>query len=256
MQHIIRKVSYAAVGCVLLSVMYSCTGNSTAGSGNCADSVRMALAAAGVTTTTTTATTTSDTAGTAANSGASSTTNSTTTKSVTTKMRRRKGSSKEFEFIEFPADPELGGNMHITSSAFTNGGVIPVKYTSDGQGATPPLAFGNQPNGTKSLAVIVHDYHANARGAQTYWLIWNIDSTAGIPENFTNDHEGMNIAKQYGFTPLCGESGDHRYHFMVYALDCKLVIGKNATKASLERVMQGHILDKGELVGIYNKRIE
>ncbi len=258
MQNIIRKVSFIAAGCVLVSALNSCTGNSTAGSGNCADSVRMALAAAGVTTTTTT-TTTRDTAGggmnatdTAGNGSGVEKGNShmSSTSTGKEKMTRK----MRMELAE--TDPMLGGHLQVSSPEFGRGGVIPVKYTCDGQGATPPLQVGNIPKGAQSLALIVYDYHASPDGGQTYWLIWNLDTTGVIPENFTNDHEGMNAAKQYGYTPLCGRAGDHRYHFMFYALDCKLVIGKNSTKAAVEGAMRNHILDKGEMVGIYNKRIE
>ena len=263
MQNIIRKVSFIAAGCVLVSALNSCTNNSTAGSGNCADSVRMALAAAGVTTTTTTTTTrdtvgggagVADTTGNGNGSGNAAANGSSHMSSARGTGREAKTRIMRMELAE--TDPMLGGHLQVSSPEFGRGGVIPVKYTCDGQGATPPLQVGNIPKGTQSLALIVYDYHASPDGGQTYWLIWNLDTSGVIPENFTNDHEGMNAAHQYGYTPLCGRAGDHRYHFMFYALDCKLVIGKNSTKAAVEGAMRNHILDKGELVGIYNKRIE
>ncbi len=45
----------------------------------------------------------------------------------------------------------------------------------------------------------------------------------------------------------------HQYHFKVYALDTKLNISKKSTKAELEKVMQGHILATGEIIGTFNK---
>jgi phosphatidylethanolamine-binding protein (PEBP) family uncharacterized protein len=46
-------------------------------------------------------------------------------------------------------------------------------------------------------------------------------------------------------------SGTHRYFFKVYALDTKLALGKDATKAELLKAMEGHILGQGELHGTY-----
>jgi Raf kinase inhibitor-like YbhB/YbcL family protein len=153
-------------------------------------------------------------------------------------------------------EPTGRGTLTVTSSAFANMSVIPVKYTCDGQGATPPLKVTNIPDGTKSLSIIVYDYNATPEGGMTYWIIWNIDPYSDIPEDFHNNHETMNQAGQYGNTPLCAQHGDHKYHFIVYALDTKLVIGKNTTKRSIENIMKGHILAKGEIVGVYNRHLE
>ena len=163
MQNIIRKVSFLAAGCVLVSALNSCTNNSTAGSGNCADSVRMALAAAGVTTTTTT-TTTRDTVGGGAavadttgnangNSKSKSNGSGNAAANGSSHMSSTRGTGREaktrimrMELAE--TDPMLGGHLQVSSPEFGRGGVIPVKYTCDGQGATPPLQVGNIPKGT------------------------------------------------------------------------------------------------------------
>ena len=158
--------------------------------------------------------------------------------------------------VRMPEEPTSGTKLNITSSAFQNNGVIPVKYTCDGQGATPPLNFGTPPAGTKSYALIVHDYNAYPTHGFTYWIIWNLDTTGFIPENFRSSHESMNAAKQYGYTPIFSRSGDHKYHFIVYALDTRMILGKNTTKGMIENTMKNHILGKGELVGVYNKRLE
>jgi phosphatidylethanolamine-binding protein (PEBP) family uncharacterized protein len=42
--------------------------------------------------------------------------------------------------------------------------------------------------------------------------------------------------------------------FKLYALDTVLPALKPATKAELEKAMQGHILARGELVGYYRKK--
>jgi phosphatidylethanolamine-binding protein (PEBP) family uncharacterized protein len=179
--------------------------------------------------------------------------------------------------------------LTVTSTAFVQNGPIPVKYTCLGQQASPPLNIANIPEGAVSLAIIVDDpdgivtksathvstttHVAASKGSskkrtttkrtQTTvtpeecgyinWMIWNIEIDANIPENFKNSDEGMNSAKQTGYTGMCPHSGTHYYHFRVYALDTKLNISKTCTKAELEKVMEGHIVAKGELVGIFNK---
>jgi Raf kinase inhibitor-like YbhB/YbcL family protein len=176
-------------------------------------------------------------------------------------------------------------SLVVTSSAFTNNNPIPVKYTCMGAEFSPPISVANIPPGAKSLAIIVDDPDATAtvmeqkvcvrknvktkKGAKqvspnafvqtkvayTHWLIWNIDvDSYNLPENFKNDNEGMNSANLQGYKGMCPPTGaTHHYHFKVYALDTKLNIGKNSDKACLEKVMQGHIVATGELVGIFNK---
>jgi Raf kinase inhibitor-like YbhB/YbcL family protein len=146
-------------------------------------------------------------------------------------------------------------NLSVTSSVFANNGMIPVKYTCLGQQASPPITVKNVPAGTKSLALIVHDPDAPMKGGFTHWLVWNIEpATTTIAENFRNDFEGLNSAKEKGYKAMCPPTGTHHYHFTVYALDVLLNIDKGTTtKASLEKIMQGHILASGDLVGTYDK---
>jgi len=52
----------------------------------------------------------------------------------------------------------------------------------------------------------------------------------------------------------CPPFGGHRYVHKLYALDAVLPVLRPATKAALEKAMQGHILAKAELVGYYRKK--
>ena len=65
--------------------------------------------------------------------------------------------------------------------------------------------------------------------------------------------EGTTDYGKTGYGVPCPPSGEHRYFFKVYALDCKLDLSSNTRKPDLERAMEGHILDKAELVGLYSR---
>jgi len=159
-----------------------------------------------------------------------------------------------------PAESELlvpkYSGMTVTSTAFDDYGVIPAKYTCEGETVSPPLNISNIPAGTQSLAVIVTDPKATERGAQTYWMAWDIDTSGLIPEAFTSDHMAKNIADEYGYHAVCPKSGTHYYHFTVYALDTRLKANKDVNRIALERAMRGHVLAKGDLVGMYNRHLE
>jgi hypothetical protein len=145
------------------------------------------------------------------------------------------------------------GTLTVTSTSFSNNGNIPKKYTCQGEQVSPPLKITGIPSGAKTLALILHDPDAEMPGGFTHWVVWNIPANGNMPENFKGADQGWNGAKKTGYIGMCPPTGVHHYHFMVYALDTRLTLDKNTDKAGLEKAMTGHILGKGELIGLYEK---
>ena len=128
--------------------------------------------------------------------------------------------------------------MQITSSAFTNNTVIPSKYTCDGDNVSPPLAWQDVPEGTKLFKLIVDDPDAPS-GTWTHWVLYNIPAdTKSLPENIKQLPAGTKVGsnswqkKEYGGP--CPPSGQHHYHFKLYALD-----------------ENSDVLAEAELIGLY-----
>lgn len=145
--------------------------------------------------------------------------------------------------------------MKIESSAFTNNTAIPKKYTCDGKNVNPPLSVSAVPKGTKSLAIIVDDPDAPV-GLWVHWTVWNISlSTKSISENSVpkGGVEGVTSFGRPGYGGPCPPDGEHRYFFKLYALDTELNLSPEADKEMLEEAMVGHILDKAEFVGRYER---
>ncbi len=141
----------------------------------------------------------------------------------------------------------------MKSPVFDNNKPIPPKYSCDGDEINPPLNIEGIPPETKTLALIIDDPDA-PRGTFDHWVVWNITPTTTIDENSIPGIEGLNSAGQHAYIGMCPPSGRHRYFFKIYALDTKLDLKANKTKKKdLETAMQGHILAKGELVGLYNR---
>jgi Raf kinase inhibitor-like YbhB/YbcL family protein len=143
--------------------------------------------------------------------------------------------------------------LTITSPAFENNGSIPSKYTCDGDDVNPPLNVGGLPEGTESLVLIVDDPDA-PMGTWDHWIVWNILPTEKIEENSVPGTEGLNDFGRRSYGGPCPPSGTHRYFFKVYALDTKLDLSPNSRKRDVERAMEGHVLAKGETVGLYSRR--
>lgn len=146
--------------------------------------------------------------------------------------------------------------MNISSQAFGYNQPIPVKYTCEGANASPPLMFSGLPANTKSLALIVDDPDAPS-GTFTHWLLYNMTpntssiSESGVP---SESLQGSNSAGHAHYDGPCPPSGTHRYIFHLYALDTMLELGPGASRQALESAMHGHILDRTELTGIYEKK--
>ena len=48
----------------------------------------------------------------------------------------------------------------------------------------------------------------------------------------------------------------HHYTFQLYALDTKLALGADATRAQLMAAMDGHVLGKAVLVGRFHRPLQ
>lgn len=154
--------------------------------------------------------------------------------------------------------------LSISSAAFAASGSIPARYTCEADDVSPPLAWSGVPSAAKSLALIVDDPDAPDPKApkRTYvhWVLYDIPTSAReLPEGATaaslpdGAREGVNDWKRRGYGGPCPPIGRHRYFFKLYALDTTLGDRGGLTKAELERAMEGHIVERAELMGSYEK---
>ncbi|MFZ4769978.1 MAG: YbhB/YbcL family Raf kinase inhibitor-like protein [Ferruginibacter sp.] len=143
--------------------------------------------------------------------------------------------------------------LKVTSSAFENEKMIPVRYTCDGQNVNPPLNIEHIPELSKSLVLIVEDPDAPVR-AWVHWIVWNIPVTHHLKENNVHGIEGFNDFLQNHYGGPCPPHGTHRYFFKVYALDSLLNLKTGAKRNELEKIMSEHIIGFGELIGLYKRK--
>ena len=144
-------------------------------------------------------------------------------------------------------------DLSVKSPAFEHGKLIPKKYTCDGQDINPPLTIEGIPKEAKTLVLAVDDPDAPS-GTWDHWIVWNIPaSTSKIAENSVPGKEGVNSFRQQGYGGPCPPGATHRYFFKVYALDTELSLDASSRKKDAEKAMQGHVLAKGELMGLYRR---
>ncbi len=163
----------------------------------------------------------------------------------------------------YSTEKKKGGvpmDITVTSTAFSEGGKIPSRYSCDGQDISPPISWTKGPTETKSYALISDDPDA-PMGTWVHWVIYNIPATVtslqenmpGQPRLADGTLQGTNDFKRHGYGGPCPPGGTHRYYFKVYALDTKLDADPGITKKKLLKAMEGHIIARGELMGTYSR---
>jgi len=150
--------------------------------------------------------------------------------------------------------------MKLTSPVFKHQALIPFAYTCEGQNISPRLEWTEQPQLTRTLALIMDDPDATS-GTWVHWVIFNIPSTSNsLEESFPKELEfqngtrqGVNSSGLIGYTGPCPPSGTHRYIFKLYALERVLDLEAGSTKDDLLKAMQNHILEETHLIGLYQR---
>lgn len=142
--------------------------------------------------------------------------------------------------------------MRLTSTEFADNEFIPKKFTCEGEDINPPLIIEKIPADAKSLALIIDDPDA-PMGTWVHWVVYNISVISRIDENSIPGEQGVNDSGRRDYGGPCPPSGTHRYFFKIYALDVKLNLKAGLARQDLEKAMQGHILDKAELIGLYKR---
>ena len=146
--------------------------------------------------------------------------------------------------------------MKVTSSSFQEGGIIPEKFSKNGQNVSPELKIEDAPAEAKCLVLIADDPDAPV-GLFTHWLVWNIDpKTTQISEGSAPSGavQGKNDFGEMGYGGPQPPSGTHRYYFKVFALDRTLDLKPGAKRRDLDAAMKGHVIAQGQLMGRYSKR--
>jgi hypothetical protein len=156
----------------------------------------------------------------------------------------------------------------LSSTSFQDGGVIPDKYTQaagPGLAVSPALSWINTPAGTVSFALIMHDPDTAPRkgsGDILHWMAFNIPGTAtalpeGVPTTPTladGTVQPNNFGKHPGFMgPGAPPGAYHHYTWELYALDTKLTLGAEATRAEVLAAMDGHVIGKAAVEGRFHR---
>ncbi len=143
----------------------------------------------------------------------------------------------------------------MTSTAFSEGGDIPVRFTCDGAATSPPLNWASKSDEPRSWALVVDDPDAPG-DTYVHWVVLDIPSTtraiasAATPAGAV---EADNSAGGTGYTAPCPPSGSHRYRFTVYALKAPTGLEDGASLDSALEAIRSGAVSRGTLQATYER---
>jgi Raf kinase inhibitor-like YbhB/YbcL family protein len=164
--------------------------------------------------------------------------------------------------------------LALSSTAFPDGGIIPVKFSqaapdaAPGGGTSPELSWTGVPEGTKSFVLHMHDLDFSRNKTtddQVHWLVWNIPGTSkGFPEGLPAGLKLPDGSYQISVTghvyrgPGAAANGPlHHYMFEIFALDTVIDIPPAGdafeTRKQVMQAMEGHILGRAAYGGRFKR---
>jgi Raf kinase inhibitor-like YbhB/YbcL family protein len=141
--------------------------------------------------------------------------------------------------------------------------MVPPLYTCDGSHVSPPLSISGVPEGAKSLVLIVDDPDVPKAvlpaGVFDHWVLFNIPvTTTEIAQGGSAGTVGANSSGQNAYAGPCPppqyDPPEHRYFFKLYALNAELPLKEGASKADVEKAMDGHVIAETRLMGRYERK--
>jgi hypothetical protein len=156
---------------------------------------------------------------------------------------------------------EISIMLTLTSPAFEENGMIPSRYTCDGENINPELRIGIAPEGTMSLVLVMDDPDIpesvkEERGIEKFdhWVLYNIPKdTSVIQENSSVGTEGLTSRGTTGFVGSCPPDREHRYIYRLYALGETLAFPGTPTLDEVEEIAKEKALGSATLIGRYER---
>jgi Raf kinase inhibitor-like YbhB/YbcL family protein len=154
--------------------------------------------------------------------------------------------------------------LQVTSHAFDDGAPIPPRYTADGEGISPPLAWTGVPPDTRQVVLVVEDRDSPTPSPLVHAIAWDLPAGPGhLPEGAlkrpTSKGAWIDLGRASSLRPEYVAPapprghGAHHYAFEVFALDRRVVFRRPPGRRELIAAMRGHVVAKGLLIGTYER---
>ena len=140
-----------------------------------------------------------------------------------------------------------GGAFSLTSTAYTEGMMIPAVHTCAGAGTSPALAWSGAPAATKSFALVFTDKDNGGAAGFVHWVLWDIPpATMSLPAmlaaGMPAGSKGSSIGANGAYAGPCPSGNLHHYIFELYPLDVDTLPGvtTNTMRPALVTAIKMH----------------
>jgi Raf kinase inhibitor-like YbhB/YbcL family protein len=162
------------------------------------------------------------------------------------------------------------GVFTLSSTAFKDGERLPTKFAGNnksnpncvGENISPPLAWANPPEGTKSYALLMFDIDGRPPGGVSHWVAYGIPaSVTGFAEGevskpsdkYVGGQSTMKLANYFG--PCTPPGPPHHYILTLMATDLEpSALKEGMTRDEAIKALDGHAKGATSLIGTFSKQ--
>jgi Raf kinase inhibitor-like YbhB/YbcL family protein len=154
------------------------------------------------------------------------------------------------------------GAIEVSSLAFVDHAPIPARYTADGDGHSPPLAWRGVPHAATEVLLLVEDADAPTPHPLVHAIVAGLPAEDGaLPEGALAGGEaaegevGRNSYLRKGWLPPDPPPGHgtHRYVFQVFALGAGSALPATPGRDDVEKAVRERAIASGQLIGTYER---
>jgi Raf kinase inhibitor-like YbhB/YbcL family protein len=164
---------------------------------------------------------------------------------------------------------QADGVFTLSSAAFKDGERLPTKSAGNnkanpncfGENVSPPFAWANPPEGTKSYALFMVDVDGRPPGGVGHWIAYGIPaSVTGFAEgevskpsnNYVGGQSTFKLANYFGPCPPPGPV--HHYVFTLMATDLEpTALKEGMTREEAIKALDGHARAATSLIATFSK---
>ena len=167
--------------------------------------------------------------------------------------------------INDDAFADIDDSIVLTSAAFADGDELPARFTTDGEGLSPPLQWSGVPDKAVELVLLVEDADSPTPNPLVHAIVWRLTPDDGdldegampaAAQPATSLAMGVNSYLRIGYLPPDPPPGHgpHRYAFQIFALRSPLTIDTSAPgRTELVDALHVSAIAKGLLIATYER---
>jgi Raf kinase inhibitor-like YbhB/YbcL family protein len=156
--------------------------------------------------------------------------------------------------------------LDVRSSAFVFNGRLPVRFTADGDGVSPPLEWDYAPASAASLAILVEDADSPTPHPLVHAIVVGLTGTQGrIEEGALNSPHHQGVGLETGQNSFFRQAwlppdpprghGEHRYVFQVFALADGAPFSHVPGRREFIEAVLNRAIGVGCLIGTYERAL-